>query len=154
MAQDYFQYEKMVESALRGVVREALIRAAKDGLRGNHHFYIGFASQMPGVTIPDYLRAKYPEEMTIVVQHQFENLEITDDKFSISLSFQKQWEKLEIPFVAIRSFADPSVNFALEFAVPEAKAEAPRPLPVALEAPKPTEKTSAEVVTLDSFRKR
>jgi hypothetical protein len=155
MAQDLFHYEKMVEEALRGVVRDALKRAAREGLRSAHHFYIGFATQMPGVVIPDHLRARYPDEMTIVVQHQFWDLEITEHGFSVTLSFQKQLERLVIPFAAVRSFADPSVNFALEFAVPEGKPAASDNVPVPVEAPpKPPEKPAGEVVTLDSFRKR
>ena len=154
MAQDLFQYEKMVENALRGVVRDALLRAAREGLKSAHHFYVGFATQMPGVVIPDHLRARYPDEMTIVLQHQFWDLEITETGFSVTLSFQKQLERLEIPFAAIRSFADPSVNFALEFAVPEAK-PAVAGVPVLVEAPPEREKKStADVVALDSFRKR
>jgi hypothetical protein len=158
-----FQFEKMVENALRGVVREALQRAAREGLRSAHHFYIGFATQMPGVAIPDHLRAKYPDEMSIVLQHQFWDLEVADDTFSVTLSFQKQLERLVIPFAAVRSFADPSVNFALEFTDPEARPAASDnvPLPVAapsrsLDKPKenPPEKPAGEVVTLDSFRKR
>jgi len=154
MAQDLFQYEKMVESALRGVVRDALQRAAREGLKSAHHFYIGFATQMPGVVIPDHLRARYPDEMTIVLQHQFWDLEITEHSFSVTLSFQKQLERLVIPFAAVRSFADPSVNFALEFAVPEAQSASTVPLPVAAPADKPAQKSTADVVALDSFRKR
>src|SRR6266849_5036804 len=166
MAQDLFQYEKMVEAALRGVVRDALQRAAREGMRSAHHFYIGFATQMPGVVIPDHLRSRYPDEMTIVLQHQFWDLEITEEGFSVTLSFQKQLERLVVPFAAVRSFADPSVNFALEFAVPEGRPAKPAaksagvPAPVAVEVPvkpedKPTAKpATAEVVTLDSFRKR
>jgi uncharacterized protein len=160
MAQDLFQYEKMVERALRGVVRDALRRAGREGLRSAHHFYIVFATRMPGVTIPDQLRAKYPDEMAIVLQHQFWDLDVTEQGFSVTLSFQKQLERLVIPFAAVRSFADPSVNFALEFATPEsqeAKA-AGVPAPIAT-VPQPSdqpaaEKGTAEVVTLDSFRKR
>jgi hypothetical protein len=155
MAQDLFQYDKMVERALRGVVRDALKRAAREGLRSAHHFYIGFDTRMPGVVIPEQLRARYPEEMTIVLQHQFWDLEIGEDGFSVTLSFDKQLERLTIPFAAVRGFADPSVNFALEFTVAESK-PAPRgavPAPVAL-PPKPADKPSGEVVTLDSFRKR
>src|SRR4029077_3429695 len=100
------------------------------GLRSAHHFYIGFATQMPGVVIPDHLRTRYPDEMTIVIQHQFWDLDITETGFSVTLSFQKQPERLEIPFAAIRSFADPSVNFALEFALPEAKPVVPGSIPV------------------------
>ena len=155
MAQDLFHYEKMVEGALRGVVRDALRQAARDGLRSAHHFYIGFDTRMPGVAIPGYLQTKFPEEMTIVLQHQFWDLEVTEAQFSVTLSFQQQLERLVVPFAAVRSFADPSVNFALEFAVAE---DRPAPSPaaaVALEKPsQPAEQTTAEVVTLDSFRKR
>ena len=155
MAQDLFQYEKMVEGALRGVVRDALKRAAREGLKSAHHFYIGFATQMPGVVIPDQLRERYPDEMTIVLQHQFWDLEITEEGFSVTLSFQKQLEHLVIPFAAVRSFADPSVNFALEFAVPEAQTATAGTMPVLVEAPpEPAKKSTADVVTLDSFRKR
>ena len=155
MAQDLFQYEKMVEGALRGVVRDALRRAAREGLKSAHHFYIGFATQMPGVVIPDHLRTRYPDEMTIVLQHQYWDLDITETGFSVTLSFQKQLDRLEIPFAAIRSFADPSVNFALEFAVPEVKPAQSGSVPVLVEAtPKPPQKSTADVVALDSFRKR
>ncbi len=81
MPQDLYQYEKMIDRALRGVVREALERAAREGLRGAHHFYIGFATDMPGVTIPESLRERYPHEMTIVLQHQFWDLEVGKNKF-------------------------------------------------------------------------
>jgi uncharacterized protein len=155
MAQDLFQYEKMVEGALRGVVRDALKRAAREGLKSAHHFYIGFGTKLPGVVIPDHLRDRYPDEMTIVLQHQFWDLEITETGFSVTLSFQKQLERLVIPFAAVRSFADPSVDFALEFAVPEAKSKPTGSVPVLVEAPPKQPKTStADVVTLDSFRKR
>jgi hypothetical protein len=159
MAQDLFHYEKMVESALRGVVREALRRAGREGLRSAHHFYIGFGTRMPGVDIPDHLRARYPDEMTIVLQHQFWDLEVEEERFTVTLSFQKQLERLVIPFAAIRSFADPSVNFALEFAGPDAAASPSGAVPVQVEAPpkpveKQVEKPAGEVVTLDSFRKR
>src|SRR5690349_15356122 len=106
MAQDLFQYEKMVEAALRGVVRDALKRAAQEGLKSAHHFYIRFATQMRGVEIPEQLRTRYPEEITIVLQHQFWDLDIGEDRFSVTLSFQKQLERLVVPFAAIRSFAD------------------------------------------------
>jgi hypothetical protein len=160
MAQDLFQYDKMVERALRGVVRDALQRAAEEGLRGAHHFYIGFATEMPGVAVPEYLRGKYPGEMTIVLQHQYWDLEIGEESFSVTLSFQKQLERLTIPFAAIRSFADPSVNFALEFAGPEIGSNDTARLPAAIEATpnqqqEPAEqKPAGEVVSLDRFRKR
>src|SRR5215213_6229572 len=130
MPQDLFQYEKMIDRALRGVVREALERASREGLRGTHHFYIGFATDMPGVSIPDSLRARYPQEMTIVLQHQFRDLEVGEDGFSVTLSFQRQPERLVVPFAAVRSFADPSVSFSLEFALPERPEAAPVPFSV------------------------
>ena len=159
MAQDLFQYDKMVERALRGVVRDALQRAAEEGLRGAHHFYIGFSTEMPGVAVPDYLRGKYPGEMTIVLQHQYWDLEIGEESFSVTLSFQKQLERLTVPFAAIRSFADPSVNFALEFAGPEVGSNDTARLPAAIEATpnpqqEPEQKPPGEVVSLDRFRKR
>ena len=164
MAQDLFQYEKMVERALRGVVRDALQKAAGEGLRSAHHFYIGFATQMPGVAIPDHLRAKYPDEMSIVLQHQFWDLDIGEDGFAVTLSFQKQLERLVVPFAAVRGFTDPSVNFSLEFTVAEEAEATPAARPALVPAPlvaasQPAEKpaakpATAEVVTLDNFRKR
>src|SRR5207244_11521430 len=110
--QDLFQYEKMMETALRGVVRDALKRAAREGLRSEHHFYIGFATQAPGVTIPESLRERFPEEMTIVLQHQYWDLDIAEDHFAVTLSFQKQLERLVVRFAEVRSFSDISVNLA------------------------------------------
>ena len=109
-----------------------------------------------GVVVPDYLLTKYPEEMTIVLQHQFWGLEVRDQDFSVTLSFQNRPEQLTVPFAAVASFADPSVNFALRFEVPaEAPANTPA-LPAKTPAPKPTEapRPPAEIVTLDKFRKR
>lgn len=162
MPQDLFEYDKMIEHALRGVVRDALTRVSRDGLPGDHHFYIGFATREPGVELPASLQARFPEEMTIVIQHQFWDLKVENDLFSVVLSFQRQPERLVIPFAAIKSFADPSVNFALEFAAPatvpaaEPDAEAPA-LPAPLAAPPADpkkERTTGEVVALDAFRKR
>ena len=160
MAQDLFHYDKMVEHALRGVIRDVLVRVAKEGLRSAHHFYIGFDTQVPGVTIPPRLLERFPSEITIVLQHQFWDLEIGDQAFSVSLSFDKQVERLVVPFAAIKSFADPSVEFALAFSEPPAAASNEPALP-ALVADKPKGKpeqpASAEkgqVVALDAFRKR
>src|SRR4051794_14403756 len=135
MPQDLYHYETMIDRALRGVVREALERASREGLRGAHHFYIGFATDMPGVSIPASLRARYPQEMTIVLQHQFWDLDVGEDSFSVTLSFNKQPERLTIPFAAVRSFADPSVNFALEFAPSERPETAPAPVATIVPAP-------------------
>jgi len=159
MAQDLFPYDKMVETALRGVAREALAIAARDGLRGGHHFYIGFRTGATGVMLPPQLLAKYPEEMTIVLQHQFWGLEVGDTAFSVTLSFTSRSERLTIPYAAITSFADPSVKFGLQFAAPPAPPgpqEAAAPV-VALpdgESAAPAERREAEIVTLDRFRKR
>ena len=120
MAQDLFHYDKMVETALRGVAREALARAARDGLPGDHHFYVSFRTAAPGVVLPPQLLAKFPEEMTIVLQHQFWGLEVGDEAFSVSLSFGGRLEQLTIPFAAIAAFSDPSVKFGLQFEMPTA----------------------------------
>ena len=158
MAQDLFHYDKMVERALRGVIHDALSRAAQEGLKSAHHFFIGFATQAPGVTIPQRLLDRFPAEMTIVLQHQFWDLDVGDEAFSVSLSFDKQVERLTVPFAAVRSFADPSVEFALAFAEPAPPAINEGALPTLIE-PKPERgkdaaRESGEVVTLDSFRKR
>ena len=159
MAQDLFHYERMVEDALRGVVRDALAKAAREGLRGAHHFYITFTTSAPGVDIPEELRTRFQPDMTIVLQHQYWDLEIGEESFSVTLSFQKQLERLTVPFAAIRSFADPSVNFALEFAGPEVGSNDTARLPAAIEATpnpqqEPEQKPPGEVVSLDRFRKR
>jgi hypothetical protein len=155
MVQDLFDYPQMVQTALRGVVREALARTAREGLRGAHHFYVSFRTDVPGVVLPDYLLNKYPEEMTIVLQHQFWGLEVGDQEFSVTVSFQARPEQLTIPFAAVTSFADPSVKFGLQFELPAAKpldaAALPAKVP-AEEAAKPP-RQAAEIVTLDKFRK-
>jgi uncharacterized protein len=155
MAQDPFPYDKMVETALRGVARQALALAARDGLPGDHHFYVTFRTGAPGVVLPPQLLAKFPEEMTIVLQHQFWGLEVGDEAFSVSLSFSGRVERLTIPFAAVTSFADPSVKFGLQFTAPAAAVAAtqiPAALPPAATAP--PERPAAEIVTLDRFRKR
>lgn len=115
MAKDWLRYDQMVEDALRGVVRRALTEAAVSGLPGDHHFYVTFRTDTPAVKIPPHLRSQYPREMTIVLQHQFWGLEVTDDSFTVTLSFGGKHEPLFIPYDAIVSFADPSVKFALQF---------------------------------------
>jgi len=157
MVKDLFDYPQMVQAALRGVVRETLARTAREGLRGEHHFYISFRTDVPGVVLPDHLLDKYPEEMTIVLQHQFWGLEVGDKEFSVTVSFQNRPEQLTIPFAAVTSFADPSVKFGLQFELPAAKqgdtAALPAKVPVE-EAPKPPPRQAAEIVTLDKFRKK
>ena len=108
-------YGKMVENALRGVVRAALLEAAEHGFRGNHHFYISFAIDAPGVVVPDHLRQRFQGEMTIVLQHQFWGLEVSEEGFEVTLSFNKVHERLQIPLAAVTDFHDPSVPFGLRF---------------------------------------
>ncbi|PJB73465.1 MAG: hypothetical protein CO093_00470 [Alphaproteobacteria bacterium CG_4_9_14_3_um_filter_47_13] len=112
---EILRYDKMVENALRGVVRKAVEEVMADGLPDDHHFYITFMTDFPGVDIPDYLRDRYPGEMTIVLQYQFYDLNVDKDKMNVTLSFNNVPERLVIPLAAITIFADPSVNFALQF---------------------------------------
>lgn len=180
MAKDWLRYDQMVEDALRSVVRRALTEAAVSGLPGDHHFYITFRTDIPQVRIPQHLKAQYPREMTIVLQHQFWALEVTDDSFTVTLSFGGKHEALFIPFETIVSFADPSVKFALQFDSADAEGEDSEDEGVsesiqpqlALDKPKeeladadrqsaksegdglPAESNSGTVVALDAFRKK
>ncbi len=115
MAKDHIGYETLADDAMRGVVREALRRAMEQGLIGSHHFYITFKTHDPGVDIPDYLKERFPDEMTIVLQNQFWGLKIEDEKFEVTLTFQKLPATLVVPFAALTGFADPSVKFGLQF---------------------------------------
>lgn len=110
-----FCYENMVQEALLSVVKKSLIEAATNGLTGDHHFYISFKTKFSGVVIPDYLKERHPDEMMVVIQYQFENLQVKDDHFAVSLSFCGKLERLIIPFNAIVAFVDPSVRFGLQF---------------------------------------
>jgi hypothetical protein len=112
---DHIRYDLMTQQALRGVVHSVLADAAKKGLPGDHHFYISFDTQAEGVRISDRLRAQYPEEMTIILQHQFWDLKVSDDTFEVGLSFGGIPEKLTVPLAAINGFFDPSVQFGLQF---------------------------------------
>ncbi len=161
MAEDLFRYDLMVETALRTVVRDALKLAGERGLPGNHHFYITFRTTAPGMNIPDYLVERYPDEMTIVLQFQFWDLEIEEDRFSVTLSFNDVREPLTIPFDALTGFADPSVQFGLQFQE-TAKGDGPQDDPVDPDDPdtpqdpddgENQELSTGEVVSLDQFRK-
>jgi uncharacterized protein len=112
---DRFHYDALVDDALRSVVRRVLTQVADKGLPGSHHFYISFRSNDAGVALPDYLRAKYPEEMTIVLQHQYWDLVIGPEAFEVTVSFNKQQERIRVPFAALSAFVDPSVRFGLQF---------------------------------------
>ncbi len=116
MSEDLMRYDRMVEDAMRGVVRAALQRTAAEGLPGEHHFYITFHTEAEGVEIPGWLRERYPEEMTIVLQHRFRDLEVGESGFSVTLSFNEVPARLVVPYSAIGAFADPSVRFGFTFA--------------------------------------
>ena len=120
MPEDQMRYDLLAQQALRGVVRAALEVVRKDGLPGEHHFYIAFDTNHPGAKLSDRLKRKYPEEMTVVLQHQFWGLEVRDDGFNVELSFDNIPEKLEVPFASIRGFFDPHVQFGLQFEMEEA----------------------------------
>lgn len=116
-------YGNLMHRAMRGLIQNVLQDVAKNGLPGAHHFFITFDTTHPDVAIADWLRSRYPSEMTIVIQHWFENLEVTDDGFSITLNFGNQPEPLVIPFDAVRTFVDPSVEFGLRFETHDEDAE-------------------------------
>ena len=154
MTEDLLQYDKLVERALKNVVREALMHVSAHGLPGAHHLYITFRTDHPDVSIPDALRAKYPVEMTIVLQYQFWDLAVDDEGFRVTLSFNDRQQRLAIPFAAVNAFADPSVNFALQFQPIEAarRDDAAKPGP-GKPAAKPAGK-DGKIIPLDTFRKK
>ena len=166
MPVEELRYDKMVEDALRGVVRDSLTFASEQGLPGDHHFYVTFRTHHPGVALPAHVLARHPDEMTIVLQHQFWDLEVSHEQFAVTLSFSGKSERLVIPFAAVSGFADPSAKFGLQFqAIPgdddeddlgddgfEDEAEAPAPDETA--AAKPDGDADGKVVTLDRFRKK
>jgi uncharacterized protein len=159
MPDQSLEYGRLVERALRQVVREALAVVAERGLPGRHHHYITFRTDHPGVAIADDLRARYPTEMTIVLQNEFWGLEVADDRFAVGLSFGGVPHRLEVPLDAVTMFADPSVEFGLQFAKADAAAADGAVPPVAAvrtpaEERAPPPAGGAEVVTLDRFRKK
>ena len=168
MSKDLMNYDQVVEDALKGVVRSTLTRVAETGLPGNHHFYISFRTDDPRTEISDNLKSQYPEEMTIVLQHQYWGLTVEDESFEVTLSFNKVQERLHVPFDGLTGFFDPSVQFGLQFQgsdgragkLPMTTTSAPQGLPARpedLAPPKPkTEEPVADekVVTLDQFRKK
>jgi hypothetical protein len=180
MPVDDIRYDILVQQALRGMVRDVLAEVLKKGLPGEHHFFITFDTTAEGVRLSERLRAQYPEEMTVVLQHQFWDLKVSDEQFEVGLSFGGVVERLVVPFDAIKAFADPSVQFTLQF---ESLAETPDeaeteklskgkrrdptgqvadrtsvPASPAASPDQPgdktTDKAGAEVVRLDRFRKK
>ncbi len=147
---DGFNYEEMVQEGLRSVVRETLEATALEGLPGAHHFYIAFKTDYPGVQLPDYLRERHPEEMTIVIQHQYWGLEVDEHGFFISLSFSESQERIYVPFHSLISFMDPYAKFGLQFVPPpvfEVEEVTTPQLPSSLGE-------SGNIVSLDTFRKK
>lgn len=147
-------YDFLTQEALKQVVRKVLAMTEELGAApGDHHFYVEFETQAEGVTIPEHLLITYPVRMTIVLQHQFDNLEVRDDDFSVSLWFKGVQAHLTVPFDAITSFADPSVQFGLRF---DTQSDAPKTKPKADVKPirEATPETSGAVLQLDAFRKK
>jgi hypothetical protein len=165
MAKDQMNYGQLVEAALRGVVATALRRAAEGPLPGNHHFYISFRADHPAAKVSPVLKAQHPQEMTVVLQHQYWDLEVTPEGFAVTLSFNKAHERLVVPFDALTGFYDPSVQFGLQFKGAEraaAPAGLPVPAPATVRKPPipagpaagPAPAAAPEnVVSLDRFRK-
>ncbi len=171
MTQDLIRYDLLAQEALRGLVRKVLVDTAKYGLPGEHHFFITFDVTQAGVKIPNRLREKFPETMTIALQHQFRDLQVTDTAFEVGLSFGGIPERLRVPFSAIKEFVDPSVKFGLQFETMDVSetaelADVPVTPPAAPVAPVESEaktedssedsrpESGAQVLKLDQFRKK
>ena len=172
MPEDLMRYDQLAQNALRGVVRDALRKVEKSGLPGDHHFYIQFNTKYPGVNIGERLAERYPREMTVVIQHQFFNLLVTEERFQVELSFDNIPERLVVPFAAVKGFLDPAVQFGLQFEVVQAdeqtamaesnlkKASASKPATsdnASIDdndaaGDKPVE--APKVISLDAFRKK
>lgn len=163
------EYGNLMHRALRRLIQEVLEEVRDNGLPGEHHFFITFDTRHPDVNIADWLMDRYPSDMTVVMQHWFDNLEITDDGFSVTLNFGDAPEPLYIPFEAIKTFVDPSVEFGLRFesqsdeddldeedenTPAEVEEIAIPPADPLAETETDTETADAEVVSLDSFRKK
>jgi uncharacterized protein len=127
-ADQEIDYEALVQGAMRGIVRTLLMRVGKSGLPGEHHFYIAFNTSFPGVSMSPRLKARYPEEMTVVLQHRFWDLTVTDERFEVKLTFDGVPERLVVPFASIKVFFDPSVPYGLQFEESDAAGAATRQL--------------------------
>jgi hypothetical protein len=154
---DLIGYEALHYDALRGIVRAALKRAAGKGLPGDHHFFITFKTRAPGVSLPRDLLDQYPNEMMIVLQHQFQDLAPGETYFSVTLTFGGKPKSLSIPYTAITQFLDPAANYRLQFPEPEVEAEAealPEPAPPRKPNAPADEAPGEKIVSLDKFRKK
>ena len=174
MSNDLIRYDLLVQDALRGAVRKVLSEAAKEGLPGDHHFYITFRTHAPGVRLSTAMREQYPDVMTIILQHQFWDLSVTEHNFEVGLSFRNVPERLLVPFDAVTEFYDPSVQFGLKFEVeePDSEEDDQNTQPQQAEGPvvfvptdarkdTPSETAAAgadtepgKVVSIDAFRKK
>jgi hypothetical protein len=163
MAGSHLPYETWIEEALRGVVRKALAFTAEHGLVGPHHFYVTFSTGDRGVEMPEWLRAQYPGEMTIVLQHQFSDLVVEDAMFAVTLRFHGRPARLVVPFSSVQAFGDPGVNFGLQLhALPTAAGRktggedgvASPAERTANPGTQPASEPLGEVIALDSFRKK
>lgn len=159
MSEDLIGYAEMIDDAMRGVVRETLRRVGEHGLPGDHHCYISFKTHFPGVDIAPYLQERYPDEMTIVLQHQFWNLRIEEDHFRITLSFNRNKEELIVPYDALTAFADPSIKFGLQFQHKDLGEGTQGSFDALLENAsdddgQEAKNSTAKVITLDAFRNK
>ena len=145
-------YGNLMHRAMRGLIQTVLTDVSKNGLPGAHHFFITFDTTHPGVDMADWLKARYPGEMTVVIQHWFENLDVTDEGFAITLNFGNNPEPMVIPFDAVRTFVDPSVEFGLRFETHSDEDEDDEDDIEVEEAASPPR--DAEIVSLDKFRKQ
>ena len=150
-------YGTLMHRAMRGLIQEVLSDVAKDGLPGQHHFFITFDTMHPDVEMADWLSDRYPEEMTVVMQHWFDNLDVTDEGFAVTLNFGDSPEPLYIPYDAIRTFVDPSVEFGLRFETQD-DGDDVETLPTAVETKSvdvndEEDHKDADIVSLDNFRK-
>ncbi|MEQ1705653.1 MAG: ClpXP protease specificity-enhancing factor SspB [Rickettsiales bacterium] len=160
MTKDQINYPLLIDQAMRGVVRDVLRLVQSTGLPGNHHFYVSYSTLHPGVRMSEQLRAKYPKEITIVIQHQFWDFKVEDQQFHVTLSFGGVPEKLTIPFAALTAFADPSIKFGLQFQQSEMfgadsaelhQAEEAISSDVVFDAAASSED---KIISLDAFRKK
>ena len=175
MSNDLIRYDLLVQDALRGAVRKVLSEVAKEGLPGEHHFYITFRTHAPGVRLSTAMREQYPDVMTIILQHQFWDLSVSETNFEVGLSFRNVPERLLVPFDAVTEFYDPSVQFGLKFEVEEpapedgandlepnesngpvvfAPVEARKETPAADVTAASAEAEPGKVVSIDAFRKK
>jgi hypothetical protein len=154
MDPEKIDYPTILQDALRDAVRRVLEQVAEHGLPGEHHLYVGFRTSFPGVEVPRFLRDQYPEEVTIILQHQFWGLEVGDESFSVLLAFGGSRQRVTVPFAALTAFADPSADFGLRFDAAPAETAEPESEEPEPEEPSTGPERSAEVIRFDPTRRR